>query len=102
VLLNYGGWQAGLVREVAAGIVTWGLPEEQAAWAIATALGDKTWLQRAGANARSLAERQFDRDRLAAGLERVLVAAAASKGELAQALCPGKFASPVRENLDYV
>lgn len=91
LLLNYGGWQAELLRQADAGLVTWGLPAEQAAREIARALRDKAWLQRAAANARRLAERMFDRDTLVAGLERVLGAAASRKGELAQALGSGEF-----------
>lgn len=93
VLLNYGGWQADLIRESEAGLVTWGMPMEQAAARIAQVLGDKAWLGRAGTNARKLAEQRFDRDKLVAGLEQVLAAAASRKGQSAHALSPCGFSS---------
>lgn len=91
VLLNYGGWQAELIRKAEAGFVTWGLPAEQAAREIARVMNDAAWLRAAGRNARALAERVFDRDLLAARVERVLAAAASRQGALAQALAPGDF-----------
>jgi glycosyltransferase involved in cell wall biosynthesis len=97
VLLNYGGWQADLVQEADAGLVTWGMPMEQAAHQIAQALVDKAWLLQAAANARKLAEQKFDRDLLVARLERVLVAAASNQGILAHAISPGEFSS-ARQN----
>jgi glycosyltransferase involved in cell wall biosynthesis len=91
LLLNYGGWQAGLIRDAQAGIVAWGLPGEQAAREIARVMNDTAWLRLAGRNARTLAERLFDRDLLAARLEQVLVAAVSRNGARAQALAPGDF-----------
>jgi glycosyltransferase involved in cell wall biosynthesis len=89
ILLNYGGWQAELIREAGAGLVTWGRSVEGAAQQIARALADKTWLRQASVNARKLAEQKFDRDMLVAGLERVLVAAASRNGSSAHALASG-------------
>jgi glycosyltransferase involved in cell wall biosynthesis len=95
LLLNYGGWQAELIDETSAGLVVWGLPEAQAAERIAQALSNPGWLRQAGLNARTLAEQTFDRDLLVAGLERVLVAAAARQGATAHTLGPDPLLSTV-------
>ena len=72
VAINYGGWQADLLRETGAGIV---LPPEdvgQAALLLADFVQDMERLQKAAAAARKLAYTRFSRDILAAELETVL------------------------------
>ena len=72
VAINYGGWQADLLRETGAGIV---LPSEdvgQAALLLADFVHDTDRLQKASAAARKLAYTRFSRDILAAELETVL------------------------------
>src|SRR5699024_2842830 len=93
ILLNYGGWQADLLAQADAGLTTWGLSMEQAAERVAAALANETWLRQAGANARKLAEQQFDRDRLAGELEEVLVAVVNKQGTRAGAISPGEFSA---------
>jgi glycosyltransferase involved in cell wall biosynthesis len=75
VAINYGGWQADLLRESGAGVV---LPAEdpmQAARALAMFLRNRGQLGNAAAAARELASTRFARDRLAKILERVLLQA---------------------------
>lgn len=74
--INYGGWQAELLERHGAGIR---LP----AWDVEAAVGKLAeWTARPGAlnaagrAARTLAEQEFDRDRLALDFERVLLTAA--------------------------
>ena len=72
VLINYGGWQAELVRETGAGLVLDPHDIPAAKGALLRALRDEAWLREAGRRARRLAEERFARDVLAADLLRVL------------------------------
>lgn len=72
VAINYGGWQADLIRTHEAGIV---LPPDNAVAAaeqLAEFLSDEDRVRRAGQNARALAEARFDRNAQAAELARLL------------------------------
>lgn len=73
--INYGGWQADLLRETGAGVVLPPASPAEAAGILLGRLADGTWLREAGRRARRLAEERFDRDELASRLERVLVEA---------------------------
>jgi len=73
VAINYGGWQADILRSQGAGLV---LPESDpaaAAKVLKEFLDDSVRVRAAGEAARRLAESQFDRDILARRLEEVLV-----------------------------
>ncbi len=72
IAINYGGWQADLLRETGAGIVLSAYDPTEAAHAIATFINDKERLRQASQAARNLARTQFDRDHMAATLEQVL------------------------------
>lgn len=77
VALNYGGWQADLVREYGAGVV---LPQPRpmdAAAELSRALRDLTGMSKMRAGAAKLAREHFDRESLTTRLEGVLVQAAA-------------------------
>ena len=78
--INYGGWQAELLRETGAGLVLDPHDHEAAAVALTDALADRDALRDMGRAARNLARERFDRDALAARLESVLRAAAERKG----------------------
>lgn len=71
VAINYGGWQADLLRESGCGLVL-SRNLQRAAEDLTAWLGDSERLSRAGKAARGLAERQFSRDALAGQLEAVL------------------------------
>ena len=72
IAINYGGWQADLLRETGAGIP---LPPEdiaQAAQLLAEFAQDSARLQGASTAAGALAYTRFARDKLASTLEQVL------------------------------
>jgi glycosyltransferase involved in cell wall biosynthesis len=64
VLLNYGGWQADLVREHGAGLVLDRDDLDGGAHALVELLRDPDALATSGKAARALAEREFSRDTL--------------------------------------
>ena len=68
VAINYGGWQAQLIRDTGAGIVLDPCDPEKAATRLACLLRDGDGLDRAGAAALQLARDRFDRDELAGKL----------------------------------
>lgn len=74
VMINYGGWQHELVNTYGCGLTTWHLPVNEAAVIVAEKIQDPEWLANAGNAARRLAEEQFDRDLLAARLEKTIKA----------------------------
>lgn len=89
VAINYGGWQADLLRRSGAGLV---LPAEDipaAARQVAEFVADPAKVAAAGAAARKLAVEQFDRERLTDGLEAVLFRAVARRAGRAAGDRPG-------------
>jgi len=76
VAINYGGWQADLLRETGAGIILPPNDPDEAARRLGDFMADKDRLQKAGKAARKLAEERFSRDDLASQLESVLLDAA--------------------------
>lgn len=72
VAINYGGWQADIIRETGVGLVLDAESIQTAATELARAIRDKEWLGRAGLAAKTLGREHFDRDKLAVQLERVL------------------------------
>lgn len=78
--VNYGGWQAELLRATEAGLVLPADDPRRGAVLIAELVADKIRLEDMGRAARALAGREFDRDKLAVQLERVLAAAVRAGG----------------------
>lgn len=74
VIINYGGWQAELLRSTGAGLVLERDPF-LAASSLASLLGDEERVQAAGRAARRLAENEFSRDVLAKRFEDALMEA---------------------------
>jgi len=72
VAINYGGWQADLLRESGAGIVLPGTDPAAAARMLGAFVHDEEQLRHASQAARRLAYGPFHRDRLARELETVL------------------------------
>ena len=64
VAINYGGWQAELLRTTGAGIVMHETNADKAAAQLAALLNDESRLIDAGTAARRLARERFSRDRL--------------------------------------
>ncbi len=65
VAINYGGWQAELLRDSGAGLVLPQRDVSEAARMIRRAAFDRRWLVEASRAARELARTRFDRERLA-------------------------------------
>lgn len=91
VLLNYGGWMHDLVEKHACGLAMWEKPLDHVAAELDRVMHDPVWLADAGRNARGLAERYFDRDKLATQLERLLVAVKEGRGHEAESIAPGVY-----------
>jgi glycosyltransferase involved in cell wall biosynthesis len=81
VAINYGGWQASLLEQYGAGLVLAVDDMAAARDRLLEALADSSWLKRAGAAARRLAEEKFSRDLLAGRLEGVLLRAVSAPPE---------------------
>lgn len=75
VALNYGGWQADLVREYGAGIIVRQARPAESAQRLATALRDDVALSEMRDGAAALAKEHFDRETLTSTLEGVLTQA---------------------------
>jgi glycosyltransferase involved in cell wall biosynthesis len=73
IAINYGGWQAELLRSTGAGIVLDPVDIETAATMLKEKLDDETWLQESRRAARILAKEQFDREKLARKLCEAIV-----------------------------
>ena len=69
---NFPGWQSILAEEAGAGLIISATDIDTAAGDIVRALGNSEWMKHAGAAALKLAKNRFDRDLLAADLDRVL------------------------------
>jgi len=76
IAINYGGWQADLIQEHSCGLLLDPNDPQTAAEKLASSVRDRGWLERAGRNARTLAEERFSRDKLAHELQCVLRTAA--------------------------
>ncbi|MGI9205277.1 MAG: glycosyltransferase family 4 protein [Woeseiaceae bacterium] len=72
---NFPGWQSKLAADAGAGLILSATDLDEAARDVVSALRDSSWMAKAGATARSLAEGRFNRDLLAAELAGVLEAA---------------------------
>lgn len=75
IAINYGGWQADIIRETGAGLLLDAKNIENAATELVRFIRDKERLHQAGVAAKALARERFDRDKLAAQLEQVLIEA---------------------------
>jgi len=91
VFLNYGGWQAELIKNNNCGIVACNKSLPEVAEIVAEKIQDTQWLKTAGNRARKLAVKHFDRDKLAAQLEQVLSSAFHKKGYKAKSIAPGIY-----------
>jgi len=80
IAINYGGWQADLLRESGAGLVLDPYDAEGAGAVLAGHLRDELWLKQAREAAYRLAVEQFSRDLLFDRFEAVLDRSAAARG----------------------
>ncbi|PJI34513.1 glycosyltransferase WbuB [Acinetobacter haemolyticus] len=72
ILINYGGWMVDLIERNQCGLVTWNKSTDQAAKEIVSLIADENRLNEYALNAKKLAMTQFNRDELAAQLNKVL------------------------------
>jgi glycosyltransferase involved in cell wall biosynthesis len=77
LMINHEGWQADILRDSCAGLVTPAANPASATAAVNALIRDERRLAAAGAAAARLADRLFDRDRLARQMLRTLEAAVA-------------------------
>ncbi len=75
IAINYGGWQAELIRDYNCGLVLDPHDTASAAQQLARHLRDQAWLSSASRNASRLGRERFDRNKLAVALEEVLLKA---------------------------
>ena len=80
IAVNYGGWQADLIRETGAGLVLDPQDPELGAVTLAAHVRDESWLNDARAAAHRLAVEQFSRDLLFERFEAVLNRSATTAG----------------------
>ncbi len=73
IAINHQGWLAEMIRQTGCGLVLDPQNLSSAAQVLVSALQDRFWIARARAAARKASEELFDRDRLAAQLETVLL-----------------------------
>ncbi len=69
IVINYGGWQADIIRETGAGLVLDANNLETAAHELVNFIRNKEALNRAGKEAKNLAYKRFDRDKLVLQIE---------------------------------
>lgn len=91
ILLNHGGWMHDLVKAHDCGLAMWQQPIELVAQELHDKMNDSEWLSKAGIAARTLAEQEFDRDKLANQLMEVLNLAVENKADEAAETAPGIY-----------
>ena len=80
IAINYGGWQADVLRESGAGLVLDPVDADEAGKLLADRLRDDDWLGRARAAAHRLAVERYSRDLLFDRFEDVIIRAGARRG----------------------
>lgn len=73
ILINYGGWQEGIIKDNHCGIVAWEKTNKEIVDELEAFLSDEQRYQQACSNAKSLAINEFSRDSLAKKLENILL-----------------------------
>lgn len=72
IMINYGGWQADIIKNNDVGIVTWQMSFHDAAQHLHQHMMDKKWLESASKNSQKLSIDTFSRDKLVNEFEQVL------------------------------
>ena len=91
VFLNYGGWMHNLVNTYACGIAGWQQPMSTIAKELEAKIHDTEWLSQTGKVARQLAEQEFDRNKLADQLIKVLNLVIEKKPNEVAEVAPGIY-----------
>jgi glycosyltransferase involved in cell wall biosynthesis len=90
VLINYGGWMQQLLEDHEAGVAVPSSDPTEIADAIQALARNPGRVNALGQNARRLAEKKFDRDKLAREVEMTLYDAVAASGALADSSTPSQ------------
>lgn len=91
VFLNYGGWMHELVNKHSCGLAGWKMSIQDIAKELNDKMNNHNWLEQAGRAARMLAETEFDRDKLAIQLIKVLELSIDKNSSQAETIAPGKY-----------
>lgn len=91
ILLNHGGWMHDVVKAYNCGLAMWQQPIKLVAQELHSKMNNSEWLRKAGSSARTLAEKEFDRDKLANQLITVLKLAVENKTEEVSDIAPGIY-----------
>lgn len=91
IFLNYGGWMHELVNKHSCGVTGWKMDIHEVAKDLNDKMNDHVWLDQAGKSARILAEKEFDRDKLASQLIKILELSIDKKSSQAETIAPGKY-----------
>jgi glycosyltransferase involved in cell wall biosynthesis len=91
VMLNYGGWMHELVMANGCGLAMWQQSPTNVAAELDVKMHDLDWLEESGRAARKLAEKCFDRNKLAGQLIDVLQAVKDRQPDKAVKIAPGDY-----------
>jgi len=91
IVLNYGGWMHDLVEDYGFGISLWKKSLHDAAKVLDLRMNDKKWLDSAGKYSQGLAQKEFDRDKLALQFEKVLLATHQGNASQSAKIAPGIY-----------
>lgn len=91
VVINYGGWMHDLVRKHQCGLALWQKPLSEVAQILEEKSNDPLWLKVTGAAARTLAEDEFDRNKLAQQVIDVFDVVVNDNSEKVSGIAPGNF-----------
>lgn len=80
-----------LVKAHDCGLAMWQQPIKLVAQELHSKMNNSEWLRKAGSSARTLAEKEFDRDKLANQLITVLELAVENKTEEVSDIAPGTY-----------
>lgn len=91
IFINYGGWMHDLVNKHSCGISGWNMSIKDVAKELNDKMNDQVWLNKAAKSARTLAETEFDRDKLASQLITILELTLNNNSSKAETVAPGKY-----------
>ncbi len=98
ILINYGGWQADLIRSTHIGLVSYGADLEAFSHVIAEAANDKKWVIDTGVRSKIIGSKLFHRDKLAIQLEKTLHYSLNKEGHKVSKICDGKYIDMLVDN----
>jgi len=93
IVLNYGGWMNDLVNDYSFGISLWKKSIREAALNLDLFMNDELWLCSAGKYSQELAQKEFDRDKLALQFEKVLLASHQGHSSQSEKIAPGIYST---------